>query len=137
MTTWIYNDGGRAEAGYKSTAADCVVRAVAIVMEIPYKVIYEDLRHFLSSRGAPSPRNGVSHDHVNRYLGQLGFRYKEIRSEHVTLHRDELPKDKVIADLPSHVSAVIDGVVNDTFDPNHKKHQRLLGYWIKPTKKGK
>lgn len=131
MTTWVYNDGGRSEAGYKSTAADCVVRAVAIVMEIPYKVIYEDLRHFLSSRGADSPRNGVSYEHLQRYLGQLGFRYKAIEGKHITLHRDELPKGKVIADLPRHVTAVLDGIINDAYNPNEKKNQQLLGYWYR------
>jgi hypothetical protein len=131
MTTWVYNDGGRAEAGYKSTAADCVVRAVAIVMEIPYKVIYEDLRHFLTSRGAPSPRNGIYEEDAHLYLKQMGFRYKKINGDTVTLHRDQLPKGKVIANLPRHATAVVDGIVNDTFDPNAKKHQRLLGYWYR------
>jgi hypothetical protein len=135
MSTWVYNDGGRAEAGYKSTAGDCVVRAIAIVMEIPYKVIYDDLRYFLADRNEPSPRNGVSDYYLKMYLRNLGFRYKEIASETVTLHKDELPKSKVIAHLPGHVTAVVDGTINDTYDPNQKKHQRLFGYWLAPERK--
>lgn len=137
MTTWIYNDGGRAEAGYKGTSADCAVRAIAIAWDLPYKVIYDDLRYFLDCRDAGSPRNGISEDHLRLYLSERGFRYKAIKGEHVTLHRDELPKGKVIANMPGHVSAVIDGIVNDTFDPNRKKHQKLVGYWIAPERNRK
>ena len=31
------NDGGRAAAGYKGKAGDCVVRSIAIVTDLPYK----------------------------------------------------------------------------------------------------
>ena len=37
------NDGGRAAAGYKGKAGDCVVRSIAIVTGFPYQKIYEDL----------------------------------------------------------------------------------------------
>lgn len=131
MTTWVYNDGGRAEAGYKGTAADCVVRAIAIAMDLPYKVIYEDLRRTLLTYRQGSPRNGIPDDLMKRYLAKLGFRYKKIVSDTVTLHKDELPKGKAIADLPGHVSAVIDGIVHDAYNPNHKKAQRLYGYWYR------
>ena len=35
------NDGGRAEAGYKGKAGDCVVRSIAIVTNLPYQKVYE------------------------------------------------------------------------------------------------
>ena len=31
------NDGGRAAAGYKGKAGDCVVRSIAIVTKLPYQ----------------------------------------------------------------------------------------------------
>ena len=37
------NDGGRFAAGYKGKAGDCVVRSIAIVTNIPYQKIYDDL----------------------------------------------------------------------------------------------
>jgi hypothetical protein len=37
------NDGGRAAAGYKGKAGDCVVRSIAIVTNLPYQKIYDDL----------------------------------------------------------------------------------------------
>ena len=43
MTSFTYNDGGRAEAGYKGRTGDCVTRAVAIAASLPYKEVYDRL----------------------------------------------------------------------------------------------
>ena len=40
MIDFKYNDGGRAEAGYKGDTGDCVTRAIAIAAELPYKEVY-------------------------------------------------------------------------------------------------
>lgn len=40
MSDWVYNDGGRAAAGLKGDAGDCVARSVAIASGIPYAKIY-------------------------------------------------------------------------------------------------
>ena len=37
------DDGGRAAAGYKGYAGDCVIRSIAIVTKLPYQQIYNDL----------------------------------------------------------------------------------------------
>ena len=37
------NDGGRAAAGYRGKAGDCVVRSIAIVTNLSYQKIYDDL----------------------------------------------------------------------------------------------
>lgn len=41
--TYVYDDGGRAAAGYKGHAGDCVVRAIAIAAELPYEQVYREL----------------------------------------------------------------------------------------------
>jgi hypothetical protein len=38
---FVYNDGGRAAAGYKGRAGDCVVRAIAIATQKPYQEVYD------------------------------------------------------------------------------------------------
>ena len=40
---FINNDGGRAAAGYRGQAGDCVVRSIAIVSGLSYQKIYNDL----------------------------------------------------------------------------------------------
>ena len=80
-----YNDGGRTEVGYKGDAGDCVVRAIAIAIEQPYKKVYLELKHnntlyveshrdkvakTIQKRGATS-RDGnfkkVYHDYILSY----------------------------------------------------------------------
>ena len=38
---WNFNDGGRAEAGYRGSTRDCGVRALAICLQKPYKEVYD------------------------------------------------------------------------------------------------
>jgi hypothetical protein len=41
---WVYDDGGRAAAGFKGkNVGDCVCRAVAIATGKPYRAIHNDL----------------------------------------------------------------------------------------------
>ena len=46
---WHYSDGGRATAGYKGDAGDCVTRAIAIATEIPYQEVYDGLNALAKS----------------------------------------------------------------------------------------
>ena len=81
------NDGGRAAAGYKGKAGDCVVRSIAIVTNLPYQKIYDDLykaneefRTTSRTRLArslkqknDSPRSGTHRVVVKKYLKKLGW----------------------------------------------------------------
>jgi hypothetical protein len=62
-----FNDGGRKVAGFKGSAGDCVVRAVAIASELPYQEVYDALSEGsrtqrVTRRGTrkASARNGVN-----------------------------------------------------------------------------
>lgn len=64
---WQYDDGGRAAAGFKGNAGDCVTRAVAIATCRPYREVYDALSdgsrgQRLTKRGKikSSARNGVN-----------------------------------------------------------------------------
>jgi hypothetical protein len=39
--SFLYDDGGRAAAGFRGKAGDCVTRAIAIAMRQPYREIYD------------------------------------------------------------------------------------------------
>jgi hypothetical protein len=41
--TFKFNDGGRAAAGFKGKAVDCVCRAIAIATGKPYAEVYSEL----------------------------------------------------------------------------------------------
>lgn len=129
---YIYNDGGRAAAGFKGTAGDCVARAIAIAAELPYLDVYNRLaelnskfrgRQCASKRGVKSARNGirVQSKAFKDYMASLGWRWTPTmligQGCKVHLRPDELPGGRLIVAVSRHYTAVIDGVIHDTADP--------------------
>jgi len=130
---FIFDDGGRKAAGYKGSTGDCVVRAVAIATEQPYQMVYDALAHGMQtqrstrrSKRAGSGRNGVS---VTRkwfkdYMTARGWRWTPtmLIGSGCTVHLadGELPMGRLVVSVSKHYTAVIDGVVHDTHDPQRE-----------------
>ena len=149
MIDFIYNDGGRAEAGFIGKTGDCVARAVAIASELPYKEVYDRLaegnaNQRVTKRTRGLKKNGVktaSHGiNVTRkwfkdYMKELGFEWvptMQIGSGcKVHLDEDELPKGRLVCSVSRHSTAVIDGVLNDTYDCSRMGTRCVYGYYIK------
>jgi len=55
---WVYNDGGRYEAGYRYHVNDCVARARAIVTQQPDREVQAALKAFdpVNPRGRGGPK---------------------------------------------------------------------------------
>lgn len=125
-------DGGRLAAGFTGIAGDCVTRAIAIAAGRPYELAYTELRRrqqsYASERDLPrrwrSPRTGVFHDVWIPYLFALGWR------QVLPLPAD-LPMGRLIVELPEHLTAVIDGVTHDAFDP-WRTRRRVRSIWTGP-----
>jgi hypothetical protein len=124
-----HDDGGRAAAGFKGSAGDCVARAVAIASGRPYAEVYAALSggagRERKTRGA-SARNGV---HTTRkwfkeYMTGIGFVWTptmRIGSGcKVHLVADELPPGRLVVAVSKHYTAVIDGEIRDTHDPSER-----------------
>ena len=143
------NDGGRAAAGFKGGAGDCVVRSIAIAANLPYLQVYEDLRQanaryaqerdnklsrLLNQRGS-SPRNGNHRNVFHDYILAQGFEWvptmKVGAGCQVHLRPDELPKGTLIVKVSKHLTAVLDGVIHDTHDPSRDGTRCVYGYYIK------
>lgn len=125
----IHNDGGRAAAGFKGSTGDCVTRAVAIASGRQYTEVYAALARGMGdqrkSKGATA-RNGVS---VRRkwfkdYMASLGFKWVPTMligsGCKVHLNADELPMGRLVVAVSKHYTAVIDGVIHDTYDPSER-----------------
>ena len=136
-----YNDGGRAAAGYKGTAGDCVVRAIAIATGQPYQTIYDRIngvskqyeRLGKRKRGKSSARNGVHKATIRRIMESLGWQWTptmQIGSGcKVHLRDGELPMGRLVVNVSKHTVAVIDGVIQDTHDPSRGGMRCVYGYW--------
>lgn len=136
MTKVIITDGGRAKAGFKGQANDCVTRAVAIITERPYREVYQELaRYEQQVSGIRSARNGISKKAYKKYLADQGFTWTPTmqvgQGTTVHLRSNELPAGKLIVSVSRHMVAVIDGVIYDSHDPSRGGYRAVYGYWRK------
>ena len=131
MANFIYDDGGRLEAGYKGKTRDCVIRAIAISTKIPYKKVYKDISKLQGS----TVRKGVFKKWYDTYLKELGWIWKPTmlfgQGCKVHLKSDELPKGNIIVRLSKHLAAVENGIVRDTFDCTREGKRCVYGYYYK------
>lgn len=131
--TFVYNDGGREVAGYTGTARDCVVRSIAIAEKLPYETVYKLLKNITRS----SPRNGVNTKtkRFKAFMTGRGWTWiptMKIGSGcKVHLVEGKLPMGTLIVSVSKHYTCVIDGVINDTFDPRRDMGRCVYGYWRK------
>jgi len=139
-TCYHYDDGGRAEAGFKGAARDCVTRAIAIATGRPYKDVYAEINAAaIGERGGKrksSARTGVHKRTTRKYLESLGWKWTptmQIGSGcKVHLCANELPKGRLIVKVSKHLTAVIDGLIHDTYDPSRDGLRCVYGYWSPP-----
>lgn len=138
-----HNDGGRSAAGYKGSAGDCVVRAIAIATGKPYQDVYDALntlgkteRAGRRKRGTSNARTGVYKVTFRKYLEQLGWTWHptmQIGSGcKVHLRADELPSGRLVVSVSRHMVAVIDGVIHDTHDCSRNGTRCVYGYFTAP-----
>lgn len=146
-----YNDGGRSQAGFQGHTGDCVTRAIAIATELPYEKVYNDLfelakqhrdtkrdklaKAFQSGKQNVSPRTGVHKTIYNAYMKSLGWDWIPAMAIgqgcKVHLRKNELPAGKIVARVTKHMVAVIDGVINDTYDCSRNGTRCVYGYFVK------
>ena len=143
------DDGGRAAAGYKGQAGDCVVRSIAIVTGLPYQKVYDDLfkaneefRNTSKTKLArslkqknDSPRSGTHRVVLKKYLAQLNFRWTPTmfvgQGCKVHLKKEELPSGILLVSCSKHITVVKDGFLHDTHDCSRNGTRCVYGYWTK------
>lgn len=136
---FLYNDGGRKNAGYEEQAEDCVCRAIAIATEKPYQEIYDELNNLIKhSRQTKAIRGSGSRSGINRkiyhsYLTARGWTWYPCMSIgsgcKTHLKAGELPGGRIIARLSHHLVAIINGVINDIFDCSRNETRCVYGYY--------
>jgi len=116
-----YNDGGRSRYTNIPSKHDCAVRAVAIATGEDYQTIYAELRIMFPS--LESEGVNVGSLAFTDYMKQKGFVY-------VSGHTDMsvIPHGNVIASTMGHLTAIIDGVINDVRDESGKI---VPYYWVR------
>jgi hypothetical protein len=140
---FVYDDGGRAAAGYKGEARDCVCRAVAIACELPYQAAYDLINQWDCKQGrktrktgrTSAARSGVYKGTQHALMTHLGWTWNCTmrigQGCKVHLRDGELPMGRLIVSVSKHLVAVIDGVVHDTHDPTREGNRCVYGFWTK------
>lgn len=152
---WAHHDGGRSAAdghGGTTSTGDCVVRAIAIALQRPYKTVYDELTalqhdwaHTSRSKAAKllrdknmwHARHGVFPRIIHKYLVDIHkwtwtptMQIGTGTTTHLAV--GEIPDGTLVVNLSRHVAAVIDGTVYDTDDPTRDGTRCVYGYWKKP-----
>ena len=137
------DDGGREAAGFKGYANDCVTRAIAIAAEKPYQEVYDVLNEMAKNERTgkrksrkSSSRNGVFRFTYEKYLLSLGFKWTPTMSIgsgcQVHLRETEIPQiGRLVVSVSKHMTAVIDGVIHDTHNPDRNGWRCVYGYYSK------
>ena len=146
---FIFNDGGRSNSGYKGKAGDCVCRSISIVSGIPYSDVYDYLACGAGKERRTkgrSARDGIntSRKWFKSLMKEWGFVWTP--TMHIgsgcIVHLDdnELPNGRLVVSLSKHYTAVIDGIIYDTFNPQRTSlicengvtrivRRCVYGYW--------
>lgn len=140
---YIFNDGGREVAGFKGKTRDCVTRAIVIATELPYREVYDELNalakqherehpRFYKRRKVSSSRTGVGKHIYRPFLESLGWTWVPTMAIgsgcRTHLVADELPAGRLIVRVSKHLTSVVDGILNDTWDCSWTwKEQQMSG----------
>ncbi len=140
MCVFKYNDGGRKEAGYKGEASDCVTRSIAIVTGKSYQQVYDELNKLSEfeklskkKKKRSSSNKGVYKVTYKKYLLELGMKWVPLMAigKGCTTHlkAEELPKGRLLVSVSKHLTAVLNGVINDTHDCSREGTRCVYGYF--------
>lgn len=133
------HDGGRADAGFKGSAGDCVTRSIAIALQLPYRKTYTELGELMGEMSMgleTTPRNGVYAPVYCAYLTQRGWKLQITKDAYL----DDIPrKGTYIANCKNHLVCVTDGVVLDAWDSRKCNRTKsgsptMKGYFFKEAK---
>ena len=145
LKRFVYNDGGRAAAGFNGTTGDCPCRAISIATGKPYREVHDGLNALCALLGESlnglrivrglrcqraSAEIGIPPPITHLYLGQLGWCWTSTNA--TRLHRCDLPSGRLVAQLTQHLVALIDNVVHDHGD--YWRGRRIVyGYFTQQT----
>ena len=136
-----YDDGGRKLAGYKGDTGDCVTRAIAIITDLGYRNVYDELnilgkaeRLTARHKTRSTSRLGVQKKTWKAYLASLGYERINLMTIgsgcQYHLRKGELPATgRYIVQCSRHLTALINGIIFDTQDPSRGGMRCVYGYY--------
>jgi hypothetical protein len=136
----VYDDGGREVAGFTGHTGDCGARAFAIASGRSYQEVYDLINELAAKertgkrkRSKSSARSGLYSATAHKLAYELQWRDGQYLGTvkwmscmnigsgcKVHLTDGELPMGRLVVRVSKHYTAVIDGVIHDTHDPQRE-----------------
>jgi len=146
-----YNRGGYTR-GSGLNRGDCVPRAITIATELPYQIVFDELQRRQTEWRIKSNSKKAYNKKPHRnkcYMGTYKEAYKPDLEElgwtwvpkmfigqgfKTYLRKEDLPPGRLIVKVRRHLTSVIDGVLNDTWDCSEEGNKGVYGYYYKEKK---
>jgi len=127
---FVYDDGGRLDAGLKGKSGDCAVRAVAIATGMKYKEAQALIKDFSAKGklGSKAIANGVYKEDLDAALRSIGWKWFSAPKFEGRKARYSDINGIAIVRMARHYAAVIEGELRDSWDSSEKM---VYGYWAK------
>jgi|TARA_B100001964_G_C14126031_1_gene550583 hypothetical protein len=128
-----FNNGGWKGA----KRGDCVARAISIATEKSYDEIFNGLLVWAKeAKDLPNSKKVYT-----AFLHAHGWKWKPTMGIgtgcKVHLKASELPKGRIICRCSHHLVAVVDGEIQDTYNPSRDGSRCVYGYFYKEKNNGK
>ena len=143
-----YNRGGYTRGSGKHRG-DCVPRAITIPTGLTYEIVFDELQRRQTEWRIKSNSKTAYYKKPHRnkcYMGTYKVAYKPYLEElgwtwvpkmfigqgfKTYLRKEDLPPGRLIVKVRKHLTAVVDGVVNDTWDCSQGGNKGVYGYYYK------
>ena len=113
-------DAGRSTSFRPKQGRDCVVRVYAIMMDIPYDSAYETFAGLGRKSGCSTPKRMWQNLLCDHAVVELRFpAVSGQKRMNLISFCNEYRLGTFLVQMAGHVTAVIDGVVHDVFEPRH------------------
>ena len=100
---------------YGNHIEDCVIRSLSVLTNKPWRVVYDELSDLAGDMGLMFDDVEFVEDYLdNRYDRECHY------SKKVGEFAREYPIGKYAVTMDGHITAIIDGIIYDTFDPSNR-----------------
>lgn len=136
--TYKKSDGGKADSGLgNARSGDCVIRAIAIAEDQGYrktKAALNDLLQAMTGGLLRSCNNGTPEPVSHKFLTDQGYVLTLTKNTYLRDH--DFTGRTVVAVIPRHQMAIVNGQVRDTWDSRKCRRTKcgspkLEGYYEK------
>ena len=100
---------------YKNNIEDCVIRSLSVLTDRSWRSIYDELSNLAGDIGLLFSDVSFVEDYLDdRYDRECHY------SKTVGEFANEHPYGKYAVTMDGHITAIINGVIHDTFDPSNR-----------------